>query len=296
MTGGIVLALSILACAAPRLPFLQPTPTPTATSTRTPTATYTATFTASSTPRAPVTLSGCLFWENCPDAFSVGDYLPEGMQVYANEPVTIAVPYPHHVRFSFGWCTRTDADLEDNLKKLDFLFMIDGQDYTSTLAGDYAINDDGYPCYFIGNELSGWRIGENHFIEIGMRINAAINDGWDTYQPGDVFYQYYVIPVELPTPTPTATATRTPTPLPTVPYYTATPACEVSSSLTIQNDTGSTVTLHLSGPGNFTFYLKTGENVLAVCPGTYSYTAYGCGGAKGTGTMTSGETHRFYCQ
>ena len=72
-------------------------------------------------------------------------------------------------------------------------------------------------------------------------------------------------------------------------------SCDLSSSIDITNDTGGTVTLYLSGPASYTFNLGTGDNTVSVCPGTYSYTAYGCGGASETGTMNAGESHRFYC-
>jgi len=87
-----------------------------------------------------------------------------------------------------------------------------------------------------------------------------------------------------------------PTPPPTKIPATVTPACSLNGILNLQNDTGATVTLYLSGPTNFTFYLSTGASSLSICPGTYSYTAYGCGGATDTGTMSSGESHTFFCQ
>lgn len=92
--------------------------------------------------------------------------------------------------------------------------------------------------------------------------------------------------------------------IPTAPYPTPpstripvspTQSCSTSEYLDITNDTGGTVTLYLSGPAKFTFYLSPGSNRLAVCPGTYSYTAYGCGGAMETGTLNSGESWTFYC-
>ena len=87
-----------------------------------------------------------------------------------------------------------------------------------------------------------------------------------------------------------------PTPPPTKVPSTVTPPCSATGILSIQNDTGGSVTLYLSGPTNFTFYLSTGNSTLSVCPGTYSYTAYGCGGATDAGTMSSGESHTFFCK
>jgi uncharacterized protein YraI len=85
-------------------------------------------------------------------------------------------------------------------------------------------------------------------------------------------------------------------PIPPVPTpVTQASSCDISSSIDITNDTGGTVTLYLSGPANYSFTLGTGDNTVSVCPGTYNYTAYGCGGASETGTMNASESHRFYC-
>ena len=90
--------------------------------------------------------------------------------------------------------------------------------------------------------------------------------------------------------------TSYPPPPPTQIPATATPSCSLNGVLSTQNNTGGTVTLYLSGTTSFTFYLTTGAKSLSVCPGTSSYTAYGCGGATDKGTMISGESHTFFCQ
>jgi uncharacterized protein YraI len=72
-------------------------------------------------------------------------------------------------------------------------------------------------------------------------------------------------------------------------------SCDPSGSIDISNTTGGSVTLYLSGPASYTYYLGTGDTTLYVCPGTYDYTAYGCGGASDTGSMSTGEAHEFYC-
>jgi hypothetical protein len=77
---------------------------------------------------------------------------------------------------------------------------------------------------------------------------------------------------------------------------TAAPSCSLDGVLSIQNDTGGTVTLYLSGPASFTFYLGTGATDVNICTGDYSYTAYGCGGATDSGAMSTGESHTFSCQ
>jgi len=90
----------------------------------------------------------------------------------------------------------------------------------------------------------------------------------------------------------------TPMPLPTVAFIplAATPSCDQNASITIQNDTGGQVTLYLSGPVKFTFYVSPGTQTLSICSGSYSYTAYGCGGASRSGSVSDGDEIEFWCQ
>lgn len=85
-------------------------------------------------------------------------------------------------------------------------------------------------------------------------------------------------------------------PMPVVVQPTAAPACSVTTAIYINNTTGGTLTLYLSGPAKYTFYVSSGNQTINVCNGTYSYTAYGCGGAVRTGSMSSGDTHDFWCE
>jgi hypothetical protein len=70
-----------------------------------------------------------------------------------------------------------------------------------------------------------------------------------------------------------------------------------SSNVNIQNDTGSTVTLILSGPASYRFSLAPGKSTISVIKGTYQYTAYGCGGASISGSKKLGgkSVWRWWC-
>jgi len=136
--------------------------------------------------------------------------------------------------------------------------------------------------------------------ELGTQVTItgqAFNCGWlqvidDNYETGWVYAPdmlYSMACSEI-------SEASYPEPPPTKISATATPSCSLDGTLSIQNDTGGSVTLYLSGPTGFTFYLGTGSTQLSICSGTYSYTAYGCGGATDTGTMSAGESHTFFCQ
>lgn len=85
-------------------------------------------------------------------------------------------------------------------------------------------------------------------------------------------------------------------PKPVIPPTAVLPACERSGTINIKNDTGGQVTLYLTGTASFTFYIAAGNQTLSVCPGSYSYTAYGCGGASRTGSVANGEEIEFWCE
>lgn len=197
-------------------------------------------------------------------------------------------------------------------------FKIDGQSYLSdAFVGTDPYYDstkgETYSARVIGVVTSGWKLNESHQIKIGYMFTEKVSNGWDDFPAGySEAYIYQVQPVELPTPTPTATRTATPTktatstrtptstptrkPQPTTIPATATPSCNVDSKIYIQNDTGSTITIYLTGPAKFMFYIATGSQSIDVCSGAYSYTGYGCGGSSLNGSMNAGETHTFFCQ
>ncbi len=85
-------------------------------------------------------------------------------------------------------------------------------------------------------------------------------------------------------------------PLPTVMLPTAAPACDRGGTISIKNDTGGQVTIYMSGTASFTFYVAAGNQTISVCPGSYSYTAYGCGGASRTGSVSDGDEIEFWCE
>jgi len=62
-------------------------------------------------------------------------------------------------------------------------------------------------------------------------------------------------------------------------------ACNIDSTIDIENTTGGSLTLDLKGPTKFHFVLGGGTTTLNVCSGSYSYKAWGCGGATDTGTI-----------
>lgn len=75
--------------------------------------------------------------------------------------------------------------------------------------------------------------------------------------------------------------------------------CEKHIPILIVNDTGGNLSLSLSGPANYSFNIPPGRQNIYVIPGTYNYTAKGCGGAVESGTENlsrSGHEWKWWCQ
>ena len=88
---------------------------------------------------------------------------------------------------------------------------------------------------------------------------------------------------------PAASIPPTPIPLPTW-----TPSGQANEGNTVGvriiNNTGGSLTLNLSSPDAYSFTLQPGTNTIYVIPGTYNYTAWGCGTtASGTKKLSKGD-------
>jgi hypothetical protein len=187
-----------------------------------------------------------------------------------------------------------------------FYFKIDGKEYDVSPFVDSgkwyssATSQTDLLEYDLGIVLSGWKAGEMHLIEYGYVQDAVINDGWSEWQPITMDYSIIAIPVDGPVNTPTLEASWTPspvinTPRPTVMQPTETQSCSAEAQISVTNSTGDSVKLILSGPAYYSFNLDTGDTILNVCSGSYSYSAYGCGGAYDQGSIDAGSSHEFYC-
>lgn len=95
---------------------------------------------------------------------------------------------------------------------------------------------------------------------------------------------------------PAASIPPTPIPLPTA---TATKSAPQGKTVSIKviNDTGGTLSLSLSGPASYSFNFPPGNHTMQVLPGTYTYTAWGCGtSVSGTQKLSKGFEWSWYCK
>lgn len=272
-----------------------------------PTATFTPIVTA--TPQPPVVaLSLCVLPADCPDAHQIADYAPGELKF--NQTTSVTIPVDDRILVNASWCASDQSTLEAGMASITYIFEINGVSYLKNagIEQTYYKQDEAslpIPCVFIGIMLSDFKVGSNLQVRIGYQFSQPVSNGWSLQEPFSNVYILDLQPAVIPivtatfTPSPTSTVTLTPTftpsPWPTA-YYTPTPVCQATGIISISNTTGGLVNLSLSGPAYYFFNLAAGDTTLSVCPGTYSFTAYGCGGATDTGTMSTGESHEFYCQ
>jgi len=57
------------------------------------------------------------------------------------------------------------------------------------------------------------------------------------------------------------------------------------ASLIVNNQTGGGMTINLTGPASYNLSFSSGKTTKTVLSGSYSYTAYGCGGSSMSGKI-----------
>jgi len=145
------------------------------------------------TPKPSLNVSSCdsTVAGDCPDnATYYRDLYPnQTLTMGGTYPATISGDIP--VRFFIGWCTLEGTQLAENLPHILFVFTINDKSFLSDIEEHYfTVQDSDNPsrlnyCYGSSPIVSGWQKGIEYRVVIGIKILSEINDGWDTYQPGD---------------------------------------------------------------------------------------------------------------
>lgn len=93
-----------------------------------------------------------------------------------------------------------------------------------------------------------------------------------------------------------AVAANHPQPTPTSRPVSPTPASSTTVSLSIVNDTGSNITIKLSGPESYDETFEPGEWPMDILAGTYAYTVVGCGTSEsGTKEFLNAQEWTWWC-
>jgi hypothetical protein len=96
------------------------------------------------------------------------------------------------VYFNYGWCTKDEATLRQNMEHIMVQIYFNGgklgADVVHPLAYTLA---DGQYCLDYGMLLTEWPAGE-YQIKAAVNFNQSINDGWSDFEAGDYIYEYNI--------------------------------------------------------------------------------------------------------
>jgi C-terminal processing protease CtpA/Prc len=89
------------------------------------------------------------------------------------------------------WCASTKEVLADNLKSIQYKFVLDGKDVPSDQMAVFETPSQNLFCHLIYTALSDWPAGEHH-LSTTMTMTKKVNDGQTDYLPGDYVLDYSV--------------------------------------------------------------------------------------------------------
>jgi serine/threonine protein kinase len=148
-----------------------------------------------------ISISGCTSSDDCPDSVQILDLFGENETLQYNTEYKISISQDKKVRFFSGWCTPDRKTLDENLKRINFEFTIDGKSHIENIKKEYydQQNDTDSTkqdsCYGVGGVASGWQKTHTYRVVIGQVFEKQIFDGWDTYPAGEQL-RIYLITVE----------------------------------------------------------------------------------------------------
>lgn len=148
-----------------------------------------------------LTLSGCTYSEDCPDAVGIADLFGENATLEYNTEYKVSISRDKQVRFFSGWCAINRITLNKNLDNMKFVFTIDGKSYLENIKQEYFYQQNETDstkqnaCYGAGGAVSGWQAAHTYRVVFGQRFEKAIFDGWDNYPQAEQL-NIYLITVE----------------------------------------------------------------------------------------------------
>lgn len=185
LVGGTLLQSSLFAAAATSTPTLAPLPT------RTPT-------------QAPASIKSPVFLSQ--DETDVALDTAQQFEDVANEtyttaqlnkvPVTLlytlAIESSETLVWTWGWCAKDKATLDDNLGKMAVQFTLDGKavPLETFLRLDYT-SDDKLECAAYALGLKDWSAGE-HLAVTSVTFKSKLNDGTADYPTGLQVFKYTI--------------------------------------------------------------------------------------------------------
>lgn len=104
------------------------------------------------------------------------------VEISKNQPIVI----------SLGWCTSVEKILDQNMEHISYSLEINGDIIPlDSLFMKRSVNDDQTACDGYSGIIWEWPIG-NHQIRITYHFDEVIDDGYDSFPPGDYVQIYNV--------------------------------------------------------------------------------------------------------
>jgi C-terminal processing protease CtpA/Prc len=104
---------------------------------------------------------------------------------------TVALDQSQDLLWTWGWCAKDQATLDDNLKKMGLKFTLDGQEVTLDKFLNQAGPSQGQQCASYTLGLTDWPAGEHH-VDTAVTYKSKINDGQADYNPGVQTFNYAI--------------------------------------------------------------------------------------------------------
>ncbi len=106
---------------------------------------------------------------------------------------TVNISSNTSVILSWGWCTKTQEILEQNLRNMQILFYIDSVNVTNSMTQSDGPNE-GWVCHYFRGVIRSWPVGQ-HTILFKMIYLEKVNDGESDYEGENTkIYTIYVSP------------------------------------------------------------------------------------------------------
>ncbi len=104
---------------------------------------------------------------------------------------TVVMSKSKDVIAGYFWCTKTQAQLDDNWAKMQITITLDGQKLSDAQLSLQTLQSGNGPCNVLAAKLTDWPNGE-HTFTVDVKFLAALNDGFSDYTAGTRTSEYTI--------------------------------------------------------------------------------------------------------
>ncbi|HET7143122.1 MAG TPA: protein kinase [Anaerolineales bacterium] len=147
---------------------------------------------------ASITVTGCMYADDCPDAVDIVELFGKNETQELNTEYKVSISQDKKVSFFAGWCATDRKTLNGNLNNITFVFSIDGISYIANNKQEYFNQQNETDstkqnsCYGIGAVAGGWQKAHTYRVVFGHTIEKPIFDGWDSFPQSEQLYIYLI--------------------------------------------------------------------------------------------------------